>query len=930
MLAGRTTATRPARGQAVCPFIPSCIRRRLTCYSYLCQILHGCKSSHCNTPTCLSAQKRDAPRPVRPPTQLTARALAHYLAGQDNPRQGLCPHELKISPASLEIHGAVSTHLQQTEDGSLQYGVYTSIWKLTQDRSNGPRVREGSRRLAQAPSTSHVDQHVVDAVEGQHQKSKDTKSLSQNLFDSVTMIHAYSKQLPSPASIIDTLRSSSAFATHTASGVVAADAEPQTQAHNTSHNVTAASHTNDLGDTPTLKRQPHIDRQHSQSNLRPRSHGQVPSSPAETRSNGEQVHRIPLSLRDHTSPVRGFKPANTSPEEAFDQPNLSIAKIGKKNFTLGTNTASEMGRVTPSIVTSSKIGQLSKPPARPDPALPVLSKLNCDTLEGLKDEVHDHRKHQVPDDFNFAIDYDTNGRYRPTKPFVNRSLFYTFSDPATLLKSFRDSNKAFEKSPLPHLDSAQLTHSFRDWNRRNGALIFDSLWIALEALYTHPPEMSSQKSPRLRPSRKGTSRSSSSDPVVDGEAPAEKSQPYLSNFEAAHIVMICIHALTSLVPVGWPQTWTQLRKFRSWGIVMPNAPPGTNGFAHPYIDIIDELEYEPAIRLAERLLGAIGARTCIEHILATIKKQDTKQRDTNSETTNDCLVDIIVQHLEVAERVALAIKGRMGHNSNDSEDPGWTITATLIEWLKTIITKKWDSKAQINRWSSVGTAVMMLDKLCKWHTFFIRSLLITAARYYKSLNLRTSMFEIPFFNERLDTVEEPLRFLTWEEQPNTLHILQYPVLFPADYLVRYFRTINFTSMMAQYDHTTRTHQMKRSFSIFLRDPHDWLINNRMKITLTEYLILNVSREEPLKDTFDQLWGVERRVLLKPLKVKMGQREGELGADHGGVTYEYFRVVMSEAFKPEHGNCLPRDTTILADMYRHVHSRSKDAYDMVSA
>ena len=162
------------------------------------------------------------------------------------------------------------------------------------------------------------------------------------------------------------------------------------------------------------------------------------------------------------------------------------------------------------------------------------------------------------------------------------------------------------------------------------------------------------------------------------------------------------------------------------------------------------------------------------------------------------------------------------------------------------------------------------------------------------------MFEIPYFNERLDIVEEPLKFLSWEEQPNTIHIFQYPMLFPAEYLVRYFRTINFTSMMAQYDHTTRMHQMQRSLDIFLREPHLWLIKSCMKVTLSDYLVLDVSREDPLKDTLNQLWGLEKRTLLKPLKVKMGQHEGEVGADHGGVTYEFFRVVLSGAFKPDHG------------------------------
>jgi hypothetical protein len=162
------------------------------------------------------------------------------------------------------------------------------------------------------------------------------------------------------------------------------------------------------------------------------------------------------------------------------------------------------------------------------------------------------------------------------------------------------------------------------------------------------------------------------------------------------------------------------------------------------------------------------------------------------------------------------------------------------------------------------------------------------------------MFEIPLINERLDTVEEPVKFLHWEETPNTLHVFQYSSLFSARHLVAYFRTINFTEMMKQYDSTMRTTQMQRSLDMFLREPYEFLIKSKMKVTLSEYLVLNVSRENPLKDTLDQLWGIDERMLLKPLKVKMGHEEGEVGLDHGGVTYEFFRVILSEAFKPDNG------------------------------
>jgi hypothetical protein len=180
------------------------------------------------------------------------------------------------------------------------------------------------------------------------------------------------------------------------------------------------------------------------------------------------------------------------------------------------------------------------------------------------------------------------------------------------------------------------------------------------------------------------------------------------------------------------------------------------------------------------------------------------------------------------------------------------------------------------------------------------------------------MFVMPFFNEHVNITVDPMKFLDWKEQPNTLHIFQYPHLFPIEYLVAYFRTINLTSMMAQYDHTQRVYQMQRTLEVILKEPYLYMIKHRLKVTLQDYLVLNVSREEPLTDTLDQIWGQEKKMLLKPLKVKMGEQEGEVGLDHGGVSSEFFRVVLSEAFLPDNGKLTGFCGKTSANGHRNVH------------
>ncbi|XPS69623.1 hypothetical protein M3J09_001885 [Ascochyta lentis] len=792
-------------------------------------ILYGCKSAYCDTSTCLSRNKRGTYRPYRPPTQLTARALAHYLASRSNPHQGLCPHELKISPSSLEIEGAV--------DLSIGYGDRDEKYHAQRIQPNG------------------VGYNVARAIDSRHQTRKDTRSIGQNLYDSVSMIYSYSKLIPSSLWAFDALRQ---------------------QNYVTYHDKHASS-PNDESVTAHTNCTASITRQHSQQDLRAQSQVHAARN-SEVLSNGQQVHKVPYHRPSLMEQAHTIKNSTSTPTDCtVGLPKMSISKTGRKSFTLGGTIMPPLAK-TETRTAPAPANQKALKPKHNGRVAPAISRLNCDLLDQLKDEVH-HGQQQRGSAFLPAVSYDTPRQCQLARAFVNRSLFYTLSDAETLLQSFRDANEVFQHSPLPHLDSARLAHSFRDWNQCNGALIFDSLSVAVEALFTRPPELETQQPLSSMPASGSSSTEDSTDNRKSTVSPL-----YFSNHEAAHIVMICIHALTSSVPVGWPRSWAQLRSLRSWGVIVPSATGNTDDFIDPYVNIIDALEYEPAVRLTDRLLRGIGARTCFEHILSAMH-EDATSAESESITLEDSLTTILVRHLEVVERVASDKKQKMKTTSTLDKEPGWTVTATFMEWLKTTIIKRWDGKVEVKKWSSAGTAIMLL------HEFYDKQ---------RRLNLWSQMFRIPYLNEHLHKINDPVKFLDWKLQPNVLHILQYPELHPTDYLVRFFRTINLTSMVAQYDHTQHVQQMLRTLDVVLREPYLYMIKHRLKVTLNDYLVLDVSREEPLKDTLDQLWRQERKMLLKPLKVKLGQHEGEVGLDHGGVTYEFFRVVLSEAFAPDYG------------------------------
>ncbi|KAF1956918.1 hypothetical protein CC80DRAFT_592942 [Byssothecium circinans] len=785
--------------------------RRLNAYeiSFLSQILNGCTSASCTTPTCLSCNKRLISRPFRPPTPLTARALAYYLASQPDPHGRLCPHQLKVDPNTLEIEGADGIILgRDTSTGGQICDVFPAAHSLT--------VKD-SQSIAQ-----------------RHQAKKDPKSHGQSIYDTVTIIYSYSKKLPSPRSLLALLRS-----------------ETVTDGSN-DH---AVNGTRSPPPVDTQSPQP-IRRRHSRSNG-----SQIIS---ETLSNGQHVHKIrhvPGTGSNGRVSNRTTDPPSL--QGVSEAPHLGRAKMRTKSGSLHLSSRLISEIVTPMPTQNNTTNHAEVSEQGYQPSLPVTPFLTCDILDKLKDEVY-HGRNEQSSHFNCFVEYDNAHRhFRPSKPFVNRSLFFTLSDPETLLKSFRDiSNPDYQDSPLPHLDAYRLTNAFSDWNRRNGALVFDSLWIAAGALFRPPPELDTQKSPRLKPSRKD----------APSDHASERSPPFESH---------------SVKSTRWSNIWPQLRKFRGWGVILPGPPSQTdsnNGFAR-LVSIVDELEYEPAVRLADRLLRGIGTRMCFEHILVRLGNGDERHGKTSEPLQASPLLSILIEHLAVVERIATARKAKHKANQSRTEDPGWTVTAIFLEWLRTVIIKKFDGKAEVNKWSSVGAAISILERL---HV------------HMSDLNLQEDMFSIPYLNEHIDTTKEPTAFLDWEERPNSFHLFQFPFLFKDAYLVAYFRAINFNRMFDQFQQAGRTSHLEQRFSVLLDDIHRQILNDRIRVTTDDFLRLDVHRDDPLKQTLDHLWGREKRMLLKPLKVEIGKGQGEVGLDQGGVTYEFFRIVLGEAFTPANG------------------------------
>ena len=160
---------------------------------------------------------------------------------------------------------------------------------------------------------------------------------------------------------------------------------------------------------------------------------------------------------------------------------------------------------------------------------------------------------------------------------------------------------------------------------------------------------------------------------------------------------------------------------------------------------------------------------------------------------------------------------------------------------------------------------------------------------------------MPFLSERLDVMDEPSLWLnSGSVDDGSVHLLDFPFLFPPSALVAYFRSINHSAMYGEYRDSVATSRLCHAVTW----PDDrttgrgaMRLHNRLHSAMTEYLVLEARRDYILMDAMNEIYRRQKRELLKPLKVRM---VGEEGIDHGGVQQEFFRVAIAEALNPDYG------------------------------
>ncbi|TKA80066.1 hypothetical protein B0A49_02506 [Cryomyces minteri] len=312
------------------------------------------------------------------------------------------------------------------------------------------------------------------------------------------------------------------------------------------------------------------------------------------------------------------------------------------------------------------------------------------------------------------------------------------------------------------------------------------------------------------------------------------------------------------------------------------AEPRPHTHTTSSLAIIDELEYEPARRLVDRLVRAISARVCFHEI----SKTRGSFTDSPGQPDPPSFMEFILQHL----RHAYTHWVETGREETTLSELGWPTCFKFLQQLRTTFLDDWDGEAELNRWGAAGSAVQIMAYLYEHH---------------EDLGLPVESLQFRGLGDELDRLHNrDLILKRWFERSpdrSTLNLLSYPFLFAPKYLILCSRIINSmfmnyairTSMVLRRQHEDYVRQQR------VRNVRDHLAA-RLYHSMHEHLVVNIRREHILEDAFYALWQREKRELFLPLRVRMGMNEGEIGHDLGGVQTEFFRLAFIEALKPETG------------------------------
>ncbi|OIW24887.1 hypothetical protein CONLIGDRAFT_622323 [Coniochaeta ligniaria NRRL 30616] len=938
---------------------------------YVVQLREGCGADFCTTPTCFTCRKRIVGKaPIRRYNLTSARTLAVYLASQDDPENGLCP-TLKLPkgpPAALRsllivplpkapIHDDWSHRTYTNKNGedirSQHKGRAGDVSPPSQSRNAddsgplnpAPRLdtsKAGGRRDEEGASAS-PERILV----RERPIQKDYRSFAANMFETVAfrmlewltpsgmeaMVRDIEPEHGAPDNKADSQDPQAAVSDRptteldtdrpvpkrpSSTGPLSNDAPRKGQMSNGAAE-SARDQDPDHGDDPPSSLRPVTSRRNSKATVRtssapmPKRQLSIDAYPQDGTHDDPLLHamRSPL-VGSHTEKnPRSVKPGNgTIPRPIsqlttagyFDDVSLEKmpspkaaevkSKVGRSQMdgtiSSGSSSPKEVmaGSKVPSDASSDKSQQMTE--LENDLSLQslypqTLTRLNAFAVDFICDVLQDYgvaEKHMLHPKTVSSFHVRQRGQPRPLKRlklrsrpngkpnlrrewtlFAEQTIFFVLSDAQRAVWSFTEGGSLY--------DSQTLWYCMLRLTRVAPTLVFHSLWLAAASLFAPPNSVHSLRSPTAK------------------LFPRHLIQNSLSNEQAGSLLSVCMHCLVAAAPMlSDSNQLYDMSRIRSHGLSLAGSGAIARQPAEVCLQYDDAFSNDLALRLARRLFSAITARRSF----ADLNQVNLGPGD-DAETD---ILDILFSQLDFLNMDAAYI---LNFSVSDRALHETRVPTLLLDWARAVMLHDWDGNPEVPGDGPFGGALALIEAMFKKR---------------QTLLLGDTQFRSEYFAERLDAVDMPVSWISHVSTKQKAHLLDFPYIFSPSTLVSYFRSINFSRMSRAYEEASslngRVQTIMMQGNLIMQQRHKRVLQDMLTTASSKYLVLSIDRDSVVKDSFDQLWRREERELLRPLKVHLGEGQGEEGFDSGGVQQEFFRLAFAEALDPAYGAFAVDDRT----------------------
>ena len=317
--------------------------------------------------------------------------------------------------------------------------------------------------------------------------------------------------------------------------------------------------------------------------------------------------------------------------------------------------------------------------------------------------------------------HETIERYYGLLTHCSRSIARVLSRPDTLLRSFLTITNvspvvvtAYEMPKL--VKSFQVLHEL-DFHPSN---MFPSLWIAARGIYLCRRALSGLSL------NFHSDATTSSTLLIDADQPTNQNGP-LGDLEACHLIKIILAALIASVPSDTAIAWVKLVEIRGIGRINSVSPDTDDErlIARELVRLNMAFDDPLALNLGRRLCRAIATRFCLpEPTDARYGKGKEKEAEEFSPKERKAhSISMIMSYVTLDKFPVRIVASDYPGLSIQNGKPEVSDTSgilrgpaywhCLLEWLRTIFLKYWDSNPWIPRCSEVAGALELMSWMCK-------------------------------------------------------------------------------------------------------------------------------------------------------------------------------------------------------------------------